>query len=1016
MAYDIPDEIKYSEKIVANLDMKQLGYAILFGILAILSYNKDLDGNLAFIPPSFFVIFGIGFIFFKADEFLFDVISYYIGLRSAPYNSIVAQKFFGVNEIKDNLVFTDDKIISIIQVEPINIALMDESRKKALLENYKSFLNHLSTAVQILARTVPQDVSEYFSSFKVPETKDLLELYEDFKSFEYALLEKHTVKKAIFYLLIPYQKDTELSAKELEEKTKIAQEKLLECGLRNKRLENKELRNLYLSYASLSGEKETTEKKLKEEEKSSDVFRTIITPSFEMLPDHAMINDEYHKVVKITGYPRKVEEGWLQMFLTRNEGYDISMHITPSSIASILVHLHNQIIHQTADLMLSTAKGTPNPALEIKKADTMNIYNSLYKGEEKLFGVSLYVDNKDTSPELLNLLTEKCRSNLNSMLMIPAPVKWRTADAIKSTMPIASDKLTASRDFLTSSLAATFPFISPTDSGTDGVLFGHELDTMNPIFVDFKSMSNKHFFVIGISGSGKSYTSKYLAMQQLFREEMKVYILDPNGEYSSLCTRLGGKVVELSKDSDSIINIFDIGSHDFGSKMLSLISAFDIIVGGITESQKAVLNHALLLVYETKGIIYNDPKTWKLDAPTFSDLRDVLLELHKEYKGAKNFAYDKSTDVLLNRVAMYCENGFFGFLDKHTRIDTTNDIICFDLSMLPNAVKSLLMFAVLDLISNRVRKDNKPKLVMIDEGWSLLKSNEAASYILEFVKTSRKFNASIGFITQEIEDLINSNAGKSILNTCSTKVLMRQSPSNIDLIAKNLGLNTLEKNYLISVQKGHGLLITEDAHYKFATIASEKLHELITTDPAETKKKTKKKSRKKAEKKQVKKKIKLDLKKGVYLREELASEQVLYLLKSGYSTHPDRMKGSGNFVDYLVKKDEHESSKHAFMVWKTVEELRKYFKNIKTFSTGGPDIVVKTKKGQTCFEIETGTFIGKNSVDTVSDRFSKLKKEYLYVYVIVPNVGTMRKYTHFAESITQLQMPGAIKRMGKRET
>ena len=90
--------------------------------------------------------------------------------------------------------------------------------------------------------------------------------------------------------------------------------------------------------------------------------------------------------------------------------------------------------------------------------------------------------------------------------------------------------------------------------------------------------------------------------------------------------------------------------------------------------------------------------------------------------------------------------------------------------------------------------------------------------------------------------------------------------------------------------------------------------------------------------------------------------------------------------------------------------------NHQTFSTGGPDIVVKTKKGQTCFEIETGTFIGKNSVDTVSDRFSKLKKEYLYVYVIVPNVGTMRKYTHFAESITQLQMPGAIKRMGKRET
>lgn len=1018
MAYDIPDKIRYKEKIILNMDLKQLSYFVLFAVLIVFTNNLSIINEIRIGVIAFLGVLAVAFIFLGAEEKLKDFIAYFTGIRSAPSDSLLAQKFFEVNEIKDDLVFLDNKkILAIIQVEPINIALMDESRKKALLENYRAFLNHLSIPVQVLARTVPQNIAGYFNSFKAAKTEKLLELFEDFRKFEYEFMEEHTLKKTFFYLIIPYQNQKESSIKELEEKVKIAKEKLIDCGLKSRRLTSKELNAFYLSYASLctvtkeAENKKGTEKQkneLKEDEKSKDIFRTIITPSFEMETDHAIINEEYHRVVKVTGYPRKVEEGWLQSFLSKNEGYDISIHIDPSPITEILVNLHNQIIHQTSDLMMSTAKGTPNPSLEIKKADTTNVYNALYKGEEKLFQVSLYVDNKETTNEKLDLLTEKCISSLNSMLMIPSVVKWRTEDAIKSTMALANNRLRIQRDFLTSSLAATFPFISPTDSGTDGILFGHELETMNPIFVDFKSMSNKHFFVIGISGSGKSYTSKYLAMQHLFREKTKIYILDPNGEYSNLCTNLGGRIVKLSKDSDSIINMFDLGTHDFGSKMLSLISAFDIIVGGITESQKAVLNLSLLQVYESKGIIYNEPETWKKQAPTFSDLRAVLINLQKEYRATKNFAYDKSADVLLNRVAMYCENGFFGFLDKHTRINLSNDIICFDLSMLPNAVKPLLMFAVLDMISNSIRKSPEPKLVLIDEGWSLLRSNEAAGYILDFVKTSRKFNASIGFITQEIEDLINSNVGKSILNTCSTKVLMRQNPSNIDLIGKNLGLNDLEKNYLISVQKGHGLLITEQAHFKFYTTASEKLHNLITTEPVTQKKeKTQKKSKRKSKKK-------LDLKRGIYQRNDISSEEVLYLMKNNYVYHDDRMVSFGSMVSYLVKKDEHETSKHAFMLWITVNELRKQFKNIKTFSTSGPDIIAKKNKTKICFEIETGTLIERETAENIQKRFNELKKKYDEFFIVVPNNKIKRSYKQFGNIITQLEIPEILSKCPRR--
>ena len=207
-------------------------------------------------------------------------------------------------------------------------------------------------------------------------------------------------------------------------------------------------------------------------------------------------------VCKVTGYPRNVENGWLQAFLSKNESYDISVHITPSTIRSILVYLHNQIIQQTSDLLLSTMKGTPNPSLEIKKADTMRVYDALYKGEEKMFAVSVCVDNKADDSDELDLLTEKCKSNLNAQLMIPKVTEWRTADGIKTALPLAKDKLQSQRDFLTNSLAATFPFISPVETTKEGMLFAHEADTL-AIFVDLDKMSNKHFFVIGISGSEK---------------------------------------------------------------------------------------------------------------------------------------------------------------------------------------------------------------------------------------------------------------------------------------------------------------------------------------------------------------------------------------------------------------------------------------------------------------------------------------------------------------------------------
>ena len=756
-----------------------------------------------------------------------------------------------------------------------------------------------------------------------------------------------------------------------------------------------------------------------------DLSDEISKKSFELNPNYVKIEDTYHSFVKAIGYPRKVEDGWLQAFMSKNDGYDISIHIEPSSINQMLVFLHNQIIRQTSDLITSTSKGTPNPSLEIKLSDTKKLHNELYKGSEKLFGVSLYINNKSDSKQKLDLLLSKCKANLNSMLIMPKQISYSISEGLVSTMPLGLDVIGERRDFPTTTLAATFPFLSPSSSSKSGILFAHEESTLNPIFIDFNSMSNKHFFVIGISGSGKSYASKYLIMQALFSEDVKVHILDPNAEYNQLCNSLGGANIELSRDSENCINVFDLAGEDFGSKLLSLLSVFDILTGGLSEAQKGVLNNVLPKVYARKGIYADDPTTWILEPPIFSDMYAELWDTLKSYSartGKSSQDIRRSIEVLLNRVGMYTKNGFFGFLDRPTKISLDKQLMNFDLSNLPSSVKPLVMFSVMDFISRQIRKDMKPKMLLIDEGWALLRSKEAESYLLDFIKTSRKYGASIGFVTQEIEDLLKSEGGRSVLNMTSTKILMRQNSTNMDQISRLLKLNENENEFLLRCRKGHGILITEKGHYKFFTQASRKMHDIITTDPDEV-------DKLKSELRRVlssKGSELLDIAKKeseskifkpddtFYDMAELEKSQIEQLLRLDYVELNTTKFGRGGSTHFLVKPSSNETPMHHFLCKVVGEELRKYTTKIEFKQTSEPDVIASINGKKLYFEIETGSW-SKGGKRRLCEKFEPLCKKYgKNIYIVVAKKSLKSRYKKYGTVLTRTDIKSKLPQIIKK--
>ncbi|HZX20066.1 MAG TPA: LAGLIDADG family homing endonuclease, partial [archaeon] len=346
-------------------------------------------------------------------------------------------------------------------------------------------------------------------------------------------------------------------------------------------------------------------------------------------------------------------------------------------------------------------------------------------------------------------------------------------------------------------------------------------------------------FLAGFGGLfvHNSFFVKLYILRNLLKN-VKTIIVDPQGEYVELCKTYGGQLIEISQESDTIINPLDLMDRDFGDKMLSLMDLFKIMCGELTEPQKNILDRCLLHIYAEKGIHPKDKDTWKREPPVLKDLYRALLQEKKTASRIEQMTYD----ALLNRIGIYAE-GSFSFLNKKTNLDLNNKLICFNIVNMPAQVKPTIMYLILDFVHKKMQKDRERKLLVIDEAWTLLRYSEQANYLFELIKTSRKFGLGLVIITQEVNDLLARRAGKTILANCAWKLLLRQEPTVIKEISEQFNLNQEEQNYILTASTGEGLLFAMNDHIPTKIVASEKEYEIITTNPDDLREKQSKKSK-----------------------------------------------------------------------------------------------------------------------------------------------------------------------------
>jgi hypothetical protein len=562
------------------------------------------------------------------------------------------------------------------------------------------------------------------------------------------------------------------------------------------------------------------------------------------------------------------------------------------------------------------------------------------------------------------------------------------------------------RNLTTDALSAFFPFTSQFLEVDDtGVWMGLNKNKI-PIIKDIFKLSNPNGVVLAQSGGGKSYFCKLLITRYLLNGT-KTLVIDPQGEYRALIAYFGGQRVDLSRNSDTMINPLDLMGHDYTEKRLSLVDLMQVMLGDLSEPQKAFIDKAISLAYEEAGIT-EDSSTWSFTPPI---LGDVLKKL--ELMEKKAIQLEKSTlRSLINRLDMYV-SGVFRFMNKHTNIEFNNRLVCFDIGNMPPQVKPAIMFIVLDYIYMKMKRDLDRKILLIDEAWSLLSRTEDAGYIFEIVKTCRKFNLGLLLINQEVEGLLSSQAGKSVLANSAYTLLMRQKPAVIDSICKTFHLSDSERNHLLTANIGEGLLIMEDDHTEIKVVASPEEHKIITTNADELnaqKDKGAKLSIKSNTSKLPDKTIEVTNLTQCYKEKELKSWDVKYLLNKGYKRFKLKSLSADRKEDYLIKPRIKESVNHSFVVYDIARYLQSKGISVETFASRKPDVIFEINGKKIALEVESGAVLKYNK-KAIEEKLQILKKESDDWYFVVLHYTYASKYNPYGKVIDIRYLKKALKKI-----
>ena len=307
----------------------------------------------------------------------------------------------------------------------------------------------------------------------------------------------------------------------------------------------------------------------------------------------------------------------------------------------------------------------------------------------------------------------------------------------------------------------------------------------------------------------------------------EVIVIDPEREYEYLAEATGGRFFNISLSSEHHINPFDLPApledenpeDVLRSHIIELIGLFRLMLGGLSAEEETIIDQAIHETYALKDIT-GDANFADLEAPLLSDFEMVLAGM-------------EGSSSLIARLQKYTSGTWSGFMNKPTNVDIYQKFIVFSLRDMEDELKTIAMYIITNHIWSAIRRRLTKRLLVIDEAWWMMKSEDTASFLFMLAKRGRKYYLGLSTITQDVDDFLRSPYGVPMITNSSLQLLMKQSPTAVDNIQRTFNLTDEEKLLLLESNVGEGIFFAGLKHVAIRVIASYTEDQIITSDPSQ---------------------------------------------------------------------------------------------------------------------------------------------------------------------------------------
>ncbi len=522
-------------------------------------------------------------------------------------------------------------------------------------------------------------------------------------------------------------------------------------------------------------------------------------------------------------WPRSLAPGFLQGLMGAGAPMDLSVHLGPIPPDQAARTLEWQKVRFESAQSISLKRGrSMSPEAEIALEDVTRLRDEVQRGRERLFHSSLSVTLHAKDADALREMTQWAKGHFAATLGKLDNMAFRQREGLLSTLPLALNAVAEWRSLDTSSIARLFPFSPPDLDTRSGTLYGIDMRACSPVVYDpwDGTHLNANTAVLARSGSGKSFSTKLGVLRGLCRG-VTAYVIDPEGEYADMARAAGGRVLSPGVPGEGM-NPFVIDKGD-SEEMLQRIGSLrrliEVMVGErLSADRRASLDHALAGYYAR-------PR----ERTGFRDFYTFLQQ-------------DEAGDPDLARLLRPFATGSLRHLLTDEGDDLLNNealVTVFDLRLLEPELRPAAAMVCTETVWAAAAQDPKPRLLVVDEVWSIMQHPEGAAFLVSVAKRARKHRLGLQFITQDVQDLlsedssraITGHSGRALLQNAAFKLLLQQDAAAVGAVGEAFDLPEELQRWLLSCPRGDGLLLAKGNRFPVRIEATPEETEVVEWRP-----------------------------------------------------------------------------------------------------------------------------------------------------------------------------------------